>query len=47
LVGEILASTNLVDWPVIGRFTNTSGVLLFTDSATNFSHRFYRARFSQ
>lgn len=44
LVGEVLASTSLVDWLVLGRFTNATGVVDFTDPDQNHNRRFYRAR---
>ena len=41
---EIQASTNLVDWTIVTTLTNNTGTVPFTDAATNFSSRFYRAR---
>jgi hypothetical protein len=43
-VCEILASANLVDWIVLGRFTNTTGTADFTDPSTNLPRRFYQVR---
>jgi len=39
----IQASTNLVDWTNLLTVTNAIGVFPFTDTATNFDRRFYRA----
>jgi RHS repeat-associated protein len=41
---EIQASTNLADWVIVATLTNSTGTIPFTDAATNFSSRFYRAR---
>ena len=41
---EIQASTNLVDWTSLLTVTNSTGPIPFTDPATNFPRRFYRAR---
>jgi len=45
---EILAGTNvalpLSNWTSLGTLTNVTGTASFTDPATNFSRRFYRAR---
>lgn len=45
---EILAATDLTqsisNWVSLGTVTNTSGTATFTDTATNFSRRFYQAR---
>lgn len=45
---EIQATTNLLsgatNWTSLGSFTNGTGVVDFTDSATNLPQRFYRAR---
>ena len=41
---EIQASTNLVDWTSLLTVTNSTGPISFTDPATNFPRRFYRAR---
>lgn len=40
---QILASTNLLDWTVLATMTNSTGATNFTDPATNFPRRFYRA----
>lgn len=40
----IQASTNLVNWTNLATVTNVLGTIPFTDSATNFKWRFYRAR---
>jgi hypothetical protein len=40
---EILASSNLATWTSLTNLTNTTGTILFSDPATNFVHRFYRA----
>ena len=41
----IQASTNFVDWTDLTTVTNTIGAIIpFTDTATNFAQRFYRAR---
>ncbi len=44
---EILASTNLAlslpNWTSLGIVTNTTGATPFSDPATNYNHRFYRA----
>jgi hypothetical protein len=48
LVFEILAGTNvtlpLSNWTSLGTLTNVTGSSRFTDPASNFSRRFYRAR---
>lgn len=48
LVFEILGTTNLsapaAGWTSITTLTNTTGTIQFTDPATNFTQRFYRAR---
>jgi hypothetical protein len=48
LAFEILATTDLAqptsDWQSLGLLTNTTGVAVFTDPATNLSRRYYRAR---
>ena len=44
---EIQASTNLADWIVVTTLTNSTGTIPFTDAATNFSSRYYRARLLQ
>ena len=41
---EIQASTNLVDWTSVMTVTSTAGAVPFTETATNFARRFYRAR---
>lgn len=45
---EVQATTNLdgvsSNWISIGTFTNLTGVMSFTDTATNFNQRYYRAR---
>jgi len=45
---EILSATNaalpMLDWSSLGILTNTTGVTSFSDPATNFNERFYRAR---
>ncbi len=45
---EILSATNttlpMLDWSSLGILSNTTGVASFSDSATNFNERFYRAR---
>jgi hypothetical protein len=46
-VQEIQASTNLVDWTVLGTLTNSTGTATYTDSATNLVRRFYRAKLVQ
>jgi hypothetical protein len=47
LLFEILASTNvavpMTSWASIAIFTNVTGTFSFTDPATNFDQRFYRA----
>jgi hypothetical protein len=47
LVGDsyrVLASTNLVDWQLVGRVTNFVGTAVFIDAtAPGFNRRFYRA----
>ncbi|HOX57163.1 MAG TPA: C10 family peptidase [Candidatus Paceibacterota bacterium] len=43
---EVLGSTNLsnpLSWVTVASFTNTTGTLQFTDSATGIPRRFYRA----
>ena len=44
---EILATTNvtqsLTNWISLGNITNVTGATAFTDTATNFNQRFYRA----
>ena len=40
----IQASTNLVNWTNLATVTNVLGTIPFTDTATNFKWRFYRAR---
>jgi len=44
---EILATTNLIlplsSWTDLGSVTNAAGAVAFTDTATNFNVRFYRA----
>jgi hypothetical protein len=42
-VYELYGSTNLADWVLLGRATNVSGQVLYTDpTATNHPSRFYR-----
>ena len=45
---DIEASTNFTagasDWTSIGTLTNTTGAGSFTDTASNFEQRYYRAR---
>ncbi len=41
---EILGSANLSSWIAVTNLTNTTGAILFTDPATHFVRRYYRAR---
>ena len=45
---EMLSTTNaalpMLDWSSLGTLTNVTGAISFSDSATNWNQRFYRAR---
>jgi hypothetical protein len=40
---EMLGSTNLSNWITVTNLTNSTGTIVFTDPATNFVRRYYRA----
>jgi hypothetical protein len=39
----MLGSTNLSNWITVTNLTNSTGTIVFTDPATNFVRRYYRA----
>jgi glucose/arabinose dehydrogenase len=45
-IGQIEASTNLLNWAVVVNFTNHTGLIQFTEPAATNDHRFYRGRFN-
>ena len=44
-VGQIESSTNLLDWSLVMGFTNSSGLINFSEPGASDPQRFYRGRF--